>query len=112
MDPGTRTIGELMQEREWAVWEIRRLRRDVGGLSRKKEAARIEGEMDHSQHEALNVQRLLRLAEVSTMVGLGHTSIYNYIADGKFPAPVRIGIRGVRWKLSDVLAWQAKRVSR
>jgi hypothetical protein len=24
LDPGTRTIGELMQEREWAVWGIRR----------------------------------------------------------------------------------------
>jgi hypothetical protein len=42
LDPGTRTIGELMQEREWAAWEIRRLRRDVDRLSRKKEAARIE----------------------------------------------------------------------
>jgi prophage regulatory protein len=112
LDPGTRTLGELLQEREWAVGEIRRLRRDVDRLSRKKEAVRIEGEMEHSLDAALNVQRLLRLAEVSTMVGLGHSSIYNYMADGRFPAPVRIGIRGVRWKLSDVLAWQAKRVGR
>jgi len=25
LDPGTRTLGELFQEREWAVSEIRRL---------------------------------------------------------------------------------------
>ena len=46
LDPGTRTLGELMQEREWAVGEIRRLRSDVGRLSRKQDAARIEREMD------------------------------------------------------------------
>jgi prophage regulatory protein len=71
LDPGTRTLGELMQEREWAVWEI----------------------------------RLLRLAEVSTMVGLKRSSIYRYVAEGRFPAPIKVGIRGVRWKLADVLAW-------
>jgi hypothetical protein len=64
LDPGTRTIGELMQEREWAVWEIRRLRRDVDRLSQKKEALRIEGEQDHAVDPELNAQRLLRLSEV------------------------------------------------
>jgi hypothetical protein len=72
MDPGTRTLGELMQEREWAAWEIRRLRRDVAQLSRKREARRIEGEMEQTGglDPKLNAQRLLRLAEVSTTVGL------------------------------------------
>lgn len=43
--PGTRTLGELLQEREWAVGEIRRLRLDVSRLSRKHEARRIEREI-------------------------------------------------------------------
>ena len=38
LDPGTRTLGELLQEREWAVGEIRRLRLDLGRLSRKQQA--------------------------------------------------------------------------
>jgi hypothetical protein len=29
LDPGTRTLGELLQEREWVVSEIRHLRVDV-----------------------------------------------------------------------------------
>ncbi len=107
LDPGTRTIGELMQEREWAVWEIRRLRTDVGRLSRKREALRIEGDVDHAVDPALNAQRLLRLAEVSMMVGLCRSSIYNYVAEGRFPAPVKMGIRSVRWRMSDILAWRA-----
>ena len=105
LDPGTRTIGELFQEREWAVAEIRRLRVDVSRLSRKREALRIEEEMDHAVDPALNAQRLLRLAEVSVMVGLRRSAIFQYVSEGRFPTPVKVGERSVRWKLSDVLAW-------
>ena len=114
MDPGTRTIGELMQEREWAVGEIRRLRADVGRLSRKHEATRIEREIAEEGVDAkrldpaLNAQRLIRLAEVTTMLGVGRSTIYKHVAEGKFPAPVKVGYRSVRWKLSEVLAWRAR----
>jgi predicted DNA-binding transcriptional regulator AlpA len=46
-------------------------------------------------------QRFLRWS------GLRRSAIYKYISEGRFPAPVKIGIRGVRWELSEVLAWQA-----
>jgi excisionase family DNA binding protein len=113
LDPGTRTIGELMQEREWAVGEIRRLRMDVGRLSRKREAKRIEGEISFEAVDAkrldpaLNAKRLIRLAEVATMLGIGRSTIYKYIGEGTFPAPIKVGFRSVRWKLTDVLAWRA-----
>jgi prophage regulatory protein len=115
LDPGTRAIGELMQEREWAVWEIRRLRTEVGRLSRKQEAARIEEEISEEGPSlkrldpALNAQRLLRLSEVVTMIGLCRSSLYRYVAEGKFPAPIKVGFRSVRWKLADVLAWRSQR---
>jgi prophage regulatory protein len=115
LDPGTRTLGELMQEREWAAGEIRRLRRDVGRLSQKKEAVRIEKEMAQEAVDAkrldpaLNAQRMIRLAEVATMLGLGRSTIYKYIGEGSFPAPVKVGFRSVRWKLSEVLAWRSRR---
>jgi prophage regulatory protein len=111
LDPGTRTLGELFQEREWAVGEIRRLRMDVGRLSRKHEASRIEREMSEEAVDekrldpALNAKRLIRLVEVCTMIGLGRSSIYRYVSEGRFPAPIKVGERSVRWKLSDVLAW-------
>ena len=69
--------------------EIRRLRVDVSRLSRKQEAARIEREQDHAVDPALAAQRLLRISEVMTMIGLGHSSIYNYVAAGTFPAPIK-----------------------
>jgi prophage regulatory protein len=109
LDPGTRTIGELLQEREWAVGEIRRLRTDLGKLSRKEKAEKIEEGMEQrgGLDPKLHAQRLLRLAEVSTMIGLKRSSIYRYVADGQFPAPIKVGERSVRWKLADVLAWRA-----
>lgn len=110
--PGTRTLGELLQEREWAVGEIRRLRLDVSRLSRKHEARRIEREISEEAVDkkrldpALNAQRLIRLAEVATMLGIGRSTIYKYVGEGSFPAPVKVGFRSVRWKLADVLAWR------
>jgi prophage regulatory protein len=115
LDPGTRTLGELMQEREWAAGEIRRLRRDVDRLARKQEAKRIEREISDEAVDAkrldpaLNAQRMIRLAEVATMLGLGRSTIYKYIGEGSFPAPVKVGFRSVRWKLSEVLAWRSRR---
>jgi hypothetical protein len=79
---GTRTIGELLQEREWAVGEIRRLRGDVGRLSRKEDALKIEKEMEHTVDPALSAGRLLRLAEMISMVGLCRSSIYRYVSKG------------------------------
>ena len=114
LDPGVRTLGELMQEREWAAGEIRRLRAEVGRLSRKDEAKRIEREISEETVDAkrldpaLNAQRLIRLAEVSSMIGLKRSSIYRYVSEGKFPSPIKVGERSVRWKLADVLAWRAK----
>jgi prophage regulatory protein len=107
LDPGTRTLGELLQEREWAVNEIRRLRVDAGRLSRKQQAVQIERDLDHAVDPALNAQRLLRLAEVSTMIGLKRSAIYKYVSEGRFPAPIKVGYRSVRWRLSDVLAWRS-----
>jgi prophage regulatory protein len=107
LDPGTRTLGELLQEREWAVSEIRHLRADVDRLSRQHHALRVEAEMDHAVDPALNAQRLLRLSEVSTMIGLGRSSIYRYVSEGRFPSPIHVGYRSVRWKLADVLTWRA-----
>ena len=110
LDPGTRTLGELSQEREWAVHEIRRLRVDLGRLSRKQQAERIEEEMEQTGglDPKLHAQRLLRLAEVSTMVGLKRSAIYRYVSEGNFPAPIKVGERSVRWKLTDVLAWRSE----
>ncbi len=50
---------------------------------------------------------LLRRKEVEKMVGLSRTTIYDRIAAGTFPAPIKCGERAVRWKRSSLLAFIA-----
>lgn len=44
--------------------------------------------------------RLLRRPEVEAMIGLSTASIYRLMRAGRFPEPVRVGARAVRWRLS------------
>ena len=36
-------------------------------------------------------------------------TIYRWINEGKFPAPIHLGANMVRWKVSDIEAWIAER---
>jgi len=38
-------------------------------------------------------------------------TLYKYVNEGRFPSPINVGYRSVRWKLADVLAWR-ERVSK
>ena len=49
--------------------------------------------------------RLLKTREVMAMLGVARSTIYEWIAAGKIPAPVKIGIRGDnRWWQSEIEA--------
>lgn len=47
-------------------------------------------------------EKLLRLPEVEEAVGLKKSKIYQLIQENKFPKPIKLGARSVRWKLSSV----------
>ena len=51
--------------------------------------------------------RLMRLEEVLEMCGISRSELYRQIADGRFPRPVKVGLRAVRWWQSEVEAWRA-----
>ena len=57
--------------------------------------------------ESLRV--LARLPTVLKMTGLGRSTIYRWVADGSFPAPVRLGPRAVAWRWSDLDLWTRSR---
>jgi prophage regulatory protein len=59
-----------------------------------------------------DVPRLLaRLPTVLKLTGLGRSTIYRWIADGSFPAPVRLGPRAVAWRWSDLDRWTQSRAT-
>lgn len=61
------------------------------------------------QH-ATHSDQLLRRHEVEARTAMCRSNIYNKVRDGSFPAPIKIGPRGVRWLASDVDNWLAERV--
>lgn len=55
--------------------------------------------------------RFIRLKEVMHVTGLGRSSIYNYMAEGRFPKTVSLGGRAVAWVESDIILWMAEKVA-
>lgn len=50
-------------------------------------------------------ERLIRMKELKTIIGISSTSIWRRCNEGIFPAPVRIGPGAVAWRLSEVESW-------
>lgn len=53
--------------------------------------------------------RLIRLKELTGIVGYKRSAIYKKIAIGEFPKPVALGLRAVAWKSTDIDQWVASR---
>jgi prophage regulatory protein len=58
------------------------------------------------------VDTFMRLDAVKLATGLGRSTIYDLIAEKRFPRPVKInGGRAVAWLASEVSKWQQERVA-
>ena len=56
------------------------------------------------QYQAVDF--LIPRKTVEKLSGLSRATIYRLIKSGKFPRPLSIGTGSVRWRQSDVIAWQ------
>ena len=68
---------------------------------------------DEIEQEATDtrcVTRLIRLPEVQHRVGLGRSTIYRWMSEGKFPKPVQLGAYAVAWAEDEVDSWIARRL--
>jgi prophage regulatory protein len=57
------------------------------------------------------IQRILRRAEVERATGMARSTLYDAVAAGRFPKPVKITEHRVGWVEAEVIAWQKARVS-
>lgn len=55
--------------------------------------------------------RILRLSEVIQITGLSRSTIYQYMEDGKFPKPIKLGSHSVGWVDSEVYDWVNQRIA-
>ena len=51
--------------------------------------------------------RIVRLNTVLARTGLSRSTIYRKIAEGTFPAQLRISVNGAGWRESDIDRWIA-----
>jgi prophage regulatory protein len=51
--------------------------------------------------------RIIRLKTVLARTGLSRSTIYRKIAEGTFPAQIKISTNGAGWKESDINRWVA-----
>lgn len=57
-----------------------------------------------------NEDSFLRLPAVQARVPYSRSAIYAMVAEGRFPAPVRLGDRAVAWLSSEVSQWIDERM--
>jgi prophage regulatory protein len=51
------------------------------------------------------IDRLIRMQEITEISGKSKSAINRDVAEGTFPAPLRIGKRAVAWKASHIAKW-------
>jgi prophage regulatory protein len=61
-------------------------------------------------NERTDERRFMRLPAVLARVPLG-SRIYELIAEGRFPAPIRISDRASAWLSSDIERWMQERIA-
>lgn len=110
IDPGQRTLGQLIQDREAAAQEIARLRgeraeRPRSATSKKGVPPPPATREEDGRRPTFRAGTLIRVAEVCELLGISRAMVYKLRSDGAFPEPVRLGERTVRWNVDDLLTW-------
>ena len=59
----------------------------------------------------MSITRLLRRPDVENLTGLSRARIYEKMAQGDFPRPVKTGVRAVAWVESEIADWNRQRIA-
>lgn len=57
----------------------------------------------------MSEDRFVRMNELVTIVGLAKSTIYELIANNKFPKPIHLTERTSVWRVSTVMNWVAEK---
>jgi prophage regulatory protein len=60
--------------------------------------------------QVISAATILRRKQVELRTGLSRSTIYAWVKDGRFPAPVSLGAKAVGWLQSDIDSWISERV--
>lgn len=68
--------------------------------------------LDHGDDDLTSDQkvgRVIRLKEVIHRTGLGRSTIYRWMGEGKFPKAIKLGGHSVAWVEQDIDRWLTER---
>lgn len=82
-----------------------RVRLTLGEHMEKKESSSLTRKVSSKSATT----RLIRRPELLRMTGLANSTLYAYMAQGRFPRPVKIGARSVAWPEEAILDWIVSR---
>ena len=54
--------------------------------------------------------KVLRLDAVTKQLGVGRSTLYRWMDEGRFPRPIKLGGKAVGWLVSDIDCWIDQRV--
>jgi predicted DNA-binding transcriptional regulator AlpA len=114
IDPGQRTLGQLLQEREAAAQEIARLRSHIDRLRTVDAIQTPDREMRASpampaaasKRPAFRPGTLIRLADVCELLGVSRATVYRLRSKEDFPEPLKLGSATIRWRIDAIEAWR------
>lgn len=55
--------------------------------------------------------KLMKLKAVMECTGLARSTVYKFIAEDRFPKPVKLGTRMVAWVEEEIQKWILERIS-
>jgi prophage regulatory protein len=59
----------------------------------------------HTPHAAAKGAGFIRLYEVTQLTSLQRSTIYDMMAIGAFPRPIKIGKRSIAWVETEIIDW-------
>jgi predicted DNA-binding transcriptional regulator AlpA len=69
----------------------------------------VESKNELTSQAAEKICPRWRLPKVAAMTGLGRSTIWAWVKDGRFPAPEKLGARVTVWSSCAVLEWLDKK---
>ena len=58
-----------------------------------------------------NLEQYLSIREVIAVLRVSRSTLWRWVKQGLFPKPVRLGPKAVRWRESDIAAWNRERAA-
>jgi prophage regulatory protein len=77
------------------------------GREKTLNVTQVGGSEVLDRNTPIREDRIIRLKTVLARTGLSRSTIYRKIAEGTFPAQLKISVNGAGWRESDINRWIA-----